>query len=92
MNYYYNEDLSLREIADLVGITRQGVYDTIKRSDMFLEELEQKLGLYRKWKSMERDLENIETMLKTATQSKPDFLYECCDNAVKMIEDIKNKF
>ena len=37
---YYNEDLSLREIADIVGMTRQGVYDIIRRSDNFLKELE----------------------------------------------------
>ena len=59
MDYYYNDDLSLREIADIVGITRQGVHDTIKRSETFLEELENKLGLYSRWQSIQQQLEDI---------------------------------
>lgn len=45
MELYYNEDLSLGEIAELAGITRQGVQDSIRRSSQFLTELEQKLGI-----------------------------------------------
>lgn len=45
MNLYYNEDFSLAEIADEVGISRQGVRDLIKKSESELFELEEKLGL-----------------------------------------------
>ena len=41
---YYNEDLSLAEIAENLGITRQGVRDAIKHGEAALDELEQKLG------------------------------------------------
>ncbi len=37
LDYYYNDDLSLSEIADNVGITRQGVRDSIKRAEAQLE-------------------------------------------------------
>lgn len=40
--YYYNEDLSLAEIAENVGITRQGVRDLIKRAEQTLVSLEEK--------------------------------------------------
>ena len=40
--YYYNDDLSLSEIAENVGITRQGVRDIIKRAGQRLEDLEEK--------------------------------------------------
>ena len=33
IEYYYNDDLSLAEIADNEGITRQGVRDSIKRAE-----------------------------------------------------------
>lgn len=43
MDLYYNEDLSLSEIAEHEGITRQGVRDSIKRAEAVLLELEEKL-------------------------------------------------
>ena len=42
---YYNNDLSLSEIAENEGITRQGVSDFVKRSEAQLFEFEEKLGL-----------------------------------------------
>lgn len=42
MEQYYNDDLSLAEIADNFGITRQGVRDSIKRGESILLELESK--------------------------------------------------
>ena len=45
LDYYYNEDLSLSEIAANEGITRQGVRDAIKRAETQLFDMENKLGL-----------------------------------------------
>ena len=41
---YYNEDLSLAEIAENNGITRQGVRDVIVRAEAILTDLEDKTG------------------------------------------------
>lgn len=49
---YYNEDLSLSEIAENEGITRQGVRDAIVRAENILVEFEEKLGLHRKYGSI----------------------------------------
>ncbi|MCL1859840.1 MAG: YlxM family DNA-binding protein [Oscillospiraceae bacterium] len=49
IDLYYNEDLSLAEIADYVGITRQGVRDAIKRGEETLVEMEGKLGFAEKF-------------------------------------------
>lgn len=43
-----NDDLSLSEIAEIHGITRQGVHDLIKRCDRILEGYEDKLHLLAK--------------------------------------------
>ena len=59
LDYYYNEDLSLSEIAANVGITRQGVRDAIKRSEAQLMEMEDRLGLVKKFKDMQAGLEEI---------------------------------
>ena len=48
MGYYYNEDLSLSEIADNDGITRQAVREIIVKSKNKLEEYENKLQLMKK--------------------------------------------
>jgi predicted DNA-binding protein YlxM (UPF0122 family) len=44
---YYNEDCSLAEIADQLGISRQGVLDGIRRARTKLEGMEKKLGLIK---------------------------------------------
>lgn len=45
IDLYYNQDFSLSEIAEHENITRQGVRDSIKRGEVFLFELEDKLGM-----------------------------------------------
>ncbi len=45
MTAYYDDDLSLAEIADGVGISRQGVRHTIKKGEEQLTFLEDRLGL-----------------------------------------------
>ena len=46
---YYNEDLSLAEIAQLANITRQGVRDSIVRAENTLREMEDKLRLVARY-------------------------------------------
>lgn len=56
---YYNDDLSLSEIAQAVDISRQGVRDTVKRAEQTLLELEDKLGLAKRFSDMKRELSEI---------------------------------
>jgi len=48
LDYYYNEDYSLSEISELTGISRQGVRDSIKKSEEEIYELESKLKIVEK--------------------------------------------
>lgn len=59
MRLYYDFDMSLAEIADETGITRQGVREVLIRSAKRLEEYEQKLGLVEKVKGVAESLEAI---------------------------------
>lgn len=56
---YYNQDLSLAEIAEDRDITRQGVRDAIKRAGQQLLEMEERLGLARRFQDMQKSLAAI---------------------------------
>ena len=56
---YYNEDLSLAEIAEHAGISRQGVRDAIVRRETILRDTEDKLGLVKKYSGYESKLDEI---------------------------------
>ena len=59
LDMYYNEDLSLSEIADNFGITRQGVRDAIKRAEAQLFDMESKLKLASKFDEIRSGLAEI---------------------------------
>ena len=64
MELYYNQDLSLGEIAENAGITRQGALDSIHRGEGTLQEMEEKLGLYRRYRERAKLLEQIKRAAK----------------------------
>lgn len=49
MEHYYGQNLSLGEIAEECGVTRQAVYDNLKRAEQLLSQYEEKLGLVAKY-------------------------------------------
>ena len=63
LEMYYCDDLSLSEIADNTGITRQGVRDQIKHAEEELDNLERKLGLVAKFGELRSVLKEIEEKL-----------------------------
>ncbi|MBR2896040.1 MAG: YlxM family DNA-binding protein [Oscillospiraceae bacterium] len=56
---YYNEDLSLGEIAENNGISRQGVRDVIVRAEATMQEFEDKTGLIRRFQQMQGHINTI---------------------------------
>ena len=63
---YYNDDLSLSEVAEDMGITRQGVRDLIKRAEGNLYGYEQKLRLYKMFLEMQKGLGTLKESLVKA--------------------------
>ena len=64
LDLHFNEDLSLSEIAEQSGISRQGVWDNIRRAEATLRELEEKTGLVRRVMELERELEETREELR----------------------------
>lgn len=61
MEYYYNDDLSLAEVADLLNISRQGVRAALKKAESLLAAYENKMGLKKRFACIRNDLEAIRT-------------------------------
>ena len=64
MSQYYLDDFSLGEIAEQFEVSRQAVYDNIKRTEAMLEEYENKLQLLEKFEKRT----SLLAQLKTAIQ------------------------
>ena len=58
-NLYYNEDMSLTEISEIAGITRQGVRDAIVRAESVLRDTEDRLRLVRRYAGIQKDADQI---------------------------------
>ncbi|MBO7302937.1 MAG: DNA-binding protein [Clostridia bacterium] len=70
MDMYYNEDLSLAEIASEIGISRQGARDIIKKSEDELLFFEEKLGLAKKLQSVSRQASELKALSSELSLSK----------------------
>ncbi|HPL98592.1 MAG TPA: putative DNA-binding protein [Bacillota bacterium] len=68
VDMYYNNDLSLGEISEQQGISRQGVYDTLKRAERTLYQYEEKLGLVDRFLKQKQNMEKIIEMLEELTK------------------------
>ncbi len=69
IDLYYNEDLSLGEIGQHMGITRQGVRDNIKRGEHILFDVEERLGLAQRFLGIKEKLEYIDQVIREIEQS-----------------------
>ena len=85
MDLYYNEDFSLSEIADEIGITRQGVRDAVRRAEETLGTLEEKLGLIARFERLRAQRAQIVSLLSDESRSKDSVITE----AKKMLETLE---
>ncbi len=63
LELYYFQDMSLSEISEILNVTRQGVFDLLKRAENNLQFYEKNLGLIEKNKKIIIDLEKIKDSL-----------------------------
>ncbi len=70
MDYYFNQDLSLSEIADNNDITRQAVNTILIKCKKKLEQYEDKLKFMQKEEKIKKELENLEKTKLTSEQIK----------------------
>ena len=61
---HYNEDLSLAEIAEQSGISRQGVWDIIRRAETAMVEVEEKTGLIKRFNEQSAVLNELDKKME----------------------------
>jgi uncharacterized protein len=72
MGLYFNDDLSLAEISEITNISRQAVFDTIKRCEKSLLDYENKLQLFSKNEKLERFKNEILNKLTMINEKSED--------------------
>lgn len=65
LEYYYNEDLSLAEIADVLNISRQAIHEHIRHGTKALTDYEIKLGLVQRFQDLNEAVAGLEQELKS---------------------------
>ena len=86
MKAYYDDDLSLSEIAEGVGISRQGVRHIIKKGEEQLTFLEDRLGLADHYEELEEAVTLIENMKKALASDEVD--KESLFSSLSKVQDI----
>lgn len=71
---YYNEDLSLSEIAEHAGITRQGVRDAVVRAEHMLTALEDKLHLVSRYGKIDQHVEALGQEIKMLSHINANYM------------------
>ena len=73
-DFYYNEDLSLSEIAEHAGITRQGVRDAVVRAEHTLTALEDKLHLVSRYGKIDQHVEALGQEIKMLSHINANYM------------------
>ena len=86
MDLFYNGDLSLAEISEEQGITRQGVRDRIVKGEQIITELESKLGLARRFGNVNKDVSYIIDRLKELSSKTGENI----DDIIEVADRLRN--
>ena len=88
---HYNEDLSLAEIAEQSGISRQAVWDNIRRAEAALQDIEEKTGLIRRFQETRRTLDELSVLMDRLTALTQGEARELAGRVAQGIEELRTK-
>ncbi|MDD3268319.1 MAG: sigma factor-like helix-turn-helix DNA-binding protein [Syntrophomonadaceae bacterium] len=86
LSLHYENDWSLSEIADNMKISRQAVYDLLKRAENSLQEYEDRLGLLQRFLKTEQEIEEVYRLLNNEGDIELENIYK----AAQMLRKISN--
>ena len=82
------QDLSLSEVAEIHGISRQGVHDLVRRCDKLLEGYENKLHLVERFVTLKSSVSELRELTKAYEKSKDDKLFGQIDRLCQTILEV----
>lgn len=89
---YYNDDMSLSEISENVGISRQGVRDAIKRAEQIMLTSEEKVGFCRKFDQYREGLNEILNICGMVNEKNKGYGYSrFTEEGIKEIAAVASK-
>ena len=93
LELYYNDDLSLAEIAEYYGISRQGVHDSIKRGEESLNEYERVLGLRAQQDNYKQELMHYKELALEVFEEckKTSFARNIAEKTITLLETLDEK-
>lgn len=87
LHLHCEEDLSLGEIAQAMGISRQGVHEQLTRASQRLWEMEDALGMARRFRRMEEGLENCRQAMARKEYDRAEMLL---DDLIRLEQEENN--
>ncbi len=93
LQYYYEENYSLSETAEELGVSRQAIHDTIRKAEKALRNYEQKLGLVERFRRTEADMERAVNELdriidRLTPQSGESAIFD--NKIIEKLNDVKD--
>lgn len=91
VSLYYNDDLSLSEVSEVMGITRQGVRDLVKRSESELYEYEEKLGLFERFERVGECALRIRTLAESICKSSDSAVSKTAEEILLLADELEQQ-
>lgn len=88
---YYFEDLSLSEMAQQHGISRQSAFDTIKKAEQKLLDYEEKLRLFEKYQNNEQALLKIKALCVKLSEDLENEYTNSVNEVITLVDGLINK-
>ena len=86
---YYNQDFSLAEIAEQEGISRQGVHDTISRTEATLLQMEKSIGCVARAQNVRKGLEEISTAAEALSKHEDPAVRQSAERVLSAVSSLK---
>lgn len=87
LSMYYEEDYSLGEISNILGTSRQSIFDSLRRSEKSLRDYEEKLGMAKKLREIDGKIDILAGKIQSLGGDGPSL--EHSDQLMLVVDEIR---